>query len=148
MNIFQRIKSFLCDPGAMPSKAWHHEVLGDTSWSEDDEAWVGEYNRIQFLLSYERDSPNPPDEVVTYAIEVLAPQFDLIGRIEQLKSDSVSVFPKNLQQEIPKLELENIQFYRDKGSCFAMACLLGGEDYRAWRFDIQDNELSNLSFDS
>jgi hypothetical protein len=148
MNIFQRLKLFLCNPGAVPSEAWHHEVLGDTSWSEDDEAWVGEYNSIQFLLSYERDSPNPPDEVVAYAIAVLAPQFDLLGRFERLKADSVSGSPKNLKQEIPNLELENIQFYRGKDSCFAMACLSGGENDRAWRFDMQGHELSNLSFDS
>jgi hypothetical protein len=148
MSFFQRIKSFLCDPGADPVKDWHHETLGDAIWTEDGEAWAGSHNNIQYLLAYEGDCETPPVEVVDYALVILAPDFDLVARFEELKAQSMSGYPERLHPEIARLMIESIHLYRGKNCPEAIACLAGGEDSRSWRFDMLDTKLSNLAFDT
>jgi len=148
MSLFQKIKSFLCDPGAEPVKAWHHDTLGDATWTDDDEAWVGRHNNIQYLLAYERDCETPPVEVVDYALVILAPDFELLARFEELKAQSMSEYPERLHPESSRLVIESIHLYRGKNSRESIACLAGSEDSRSWRFDMLDTKLCHLAFDT
>jgi hypothetical protein len=148
MKFLSRIRSLLLDPGATPRSNWSHDYLGQTIWSDDEEAWSGEYNGTAFLLAYERDSETPPQEVVDYALTILTSEFELIPRLEDLKRESITKLPSRFHDELQALTLESIHFYRGTPECSAIACLKGGLDGRQWRFDMLGTELCNLNFDS
>ncbi len=148
MGILEKIKTLLFDPGATPESEYFHKALGTLTWCEEIEGWKGEYNQTKFSLGYERDSDVPPPEVVEHALEILNSSFNLAERLENLKIESLSEYEAFYHQEISKLGIDDIHFYRQKGGRVAIANLLGGSDSRVWRFHVIGTKLCNLCFDS
>jgi len=122
-------------------------VLGAMKWSEDDEAWIGEYNRFRFALSYERKR-EPALAIVEYARRTLANPQWLNDGLAQARATAPRDFGHYYIDEVNSLIFGLIHFYSYKGQSRIFAELEGGKDFRCWRIEFSEMKCEGLGFDS
>ena len=138
--------SNLFKKGEAPVPTFSDSKLGAMLWSEDDEAWLGEYRGRKFGLAYEGTSA-PRSELIAYAHEVLDDPEWLDASIAQAKQQVIKTYPEPSHDEIRSLAWGAIHFYRHKGARRIIADLEGGKDYRAWRIEYHDRQCEGIGFD-
>lgn len=92
-----------------PNKEWSDEVLGSTGWSDDDEAWQGEYQGQRFSIAYEWAS-EPDPALVSYAREILQDPPWLAMVLEGEKGGAKSEYGEYYWEEIDGLSLGGLSF--------------------------------------
>jgi hypothetical protein len=138
--------SNLFKKGEDPLPAVTDPQLGPVRWSQDDEAWLGEYKGRRFGLAYEGKSA-PTSELITYAHEVLDDSPWLDSSLAEAKQQAIKDYPESSHEEIKSLAWGAIHFYRHKGIRRIIADLDGGKDYRAWRIEYHDRQCEGIGFD-
>jgi len=101
--------------GEEPDKSCSDEVLGPLEWSEDDEAWFGEYKGAKFSVAYDR-LKQPGVEIVTYAREVLCDPGWLASTLAEAKKRARQQYGDFCSSEIDSLSFDRIHFYLHKES--------------------------------
>src|SRR5215471_11174306 len=129
--------SELFKKGEEPQPSYTDGVLGSMSWSQDDEAWFGEYNGQKFSLAYERTAA-PPDALIAYARDVLDDSAWLASTLAEAKERAKRECGASYQAEIGGLGWGRIHFYLHKGKRRIIADLDGGQDDRLWRIEYGD----------
>lgn len=139
--------SYLFDKGEEPVATYDDPKLGSMKWSEDDEAWVGEYDGIEFTLAYERESSVPIKEVLIYAAEMLGDLEWLREDLEREKQKTLKEYNEFFRDEIEALQFERINFHVRKDQRSIFAHLAGGKDYRLWRIEYSDRRCGGIGYD-
>ena len=138
---------FLLKPkGEDPRERYKDEVLGPMSWSEDDEAWAGEYKGIRFLIGYAGRSA-PTDDLLAYAREMLADPDAFLRAIDRARPAVVAQLPR-LADEIAGLRVEDVYFSRNKTGRYIFATLAGGRRDRSWRVEFAEEHCEGIGFDT
>lgn len=122
-------------------------TLGQLLWSEEDEAWFGEFDSLRFSLAYSGES-QPSAAVLDYAREMLKDAAWLAASLAQAKEDAKGEFDKFYHPEVESLSFGRIHFYIHKGKRRILAELDGGKDYRCWRIEYDDRICEGMGFDS
>ncbi|OYW70406.1 MAG: hypothetical protein B7Z37_30830 [Verrucomicrobia bacterium 12-59-8] len=91
--------------GEEPNKTWADPILGQTEWSDDDEAWCGEFEGFQFTISYEW-TREPDPALVEYAREILRSREWLIDTLIREKANAKSEYGDDLSSEIDRQSME------------------------------------------
>lgn len=133
--------------GEEPNKAWSDDLLGMTTWSDDDEAWHGEYQGQCFSIAYEWTTDPDPD-LVAYAKEILKDHTWFEQTLEKEKIAAKAEYGDELADEIQGLSIGTIGFLIQRGQNAILASLEGGQDYRAWRIEFLGREFAGIGFDS
>jgi hypothetical protein len=144
-NLFDVFKK-----GEDPDNTYTDEVLGVTTWSDEDESWHGEYRGLKFSLDYDR-LKKPTEAVIAYAREVLSDPEWLLASIAAGKEKDKARFAMYggfYAVEIDGLTIGEINFYIHKGNRRMFIELEGGRDYRAWRIEYADRNHEGIGFDS
>jgi len=132
--------------GEDPDKLCSDELLGLMKWSEDDEAWFGEYNGAKFSVAYD-GLQKPSVEVVAYAREVLGDPGWLASTLAEAKSAAKRERGDFYHSEIDSLSFGEIHFYLHQGKRRIIAHLDGGKDDRSWRIEYADRHCEGIGFD-
>ena len=122
-------------------------VLGVMKWNEDDEVWIGEYNRFQFALSYE-GKRDPTSAVIKYARETLANPQCLNDGLAQAKAAATRDFGQYYLDEANSLIFGLIHFYFYKNQPRIFAELEGERDFRCWRIEFSGTKFEGIGFDN
>ncbi len=122
-------------------------ILGQTEWSEDDEAWCGEFEGFRITISYEW-TKEPDPGLVEYAREILRSQNWLTDCLEREKTTAKSEYGDDYSREIELLEYGTIHFMLQKKIRVILADLQKGRDFRAWRIEFQDRNCIGIGFDA
>jgi hypothetical protein len=138
--------SKLFKKGEEPQQSCTDCVLGSMTWSQDDEAWFGQYGGKKFSLAYEW-TRTPPDSLITYAREVLNDAGWLASSLAQAKEMAKRDCGDPYLAEIDALTLGRIHFYLHKGKRRIIADLVGGMDDRLWRIEYDDRVCEGIGFD-
>jgi len=146
MSFISKIREAF-SPGEEPAREFVDPVLGAMRWSEDDEAWIGEYNGFCFALPYERKR-EPGSAVVDYARETLADPRWLNDGLAQARATAPRDFGQYYVDEVNSLIFGLIHFYSYKGQSRAFAELEGGRDFRCWRIEYSEKKCEGMGFDS
>ena len=137
--------------GEDPEQSCADTVLGSLLWSEDDEAWFGEFNGHKFGLSYE-GLKKPSEAVVSYAREILNDSPWLSATLAEAKKKKIEKYGRKYgdqyKSEVESLSFGRIVFYIYKGKRRIMADLEGGNEYRLWRIEYNDRNCEGIGFDS
>lgn len=143
--------SNLFKKGEDPAKPCSDGVLGLLQWSEDDEAWLGEFRGLKFSLAYE-GLKQPSDVVITYAREILSDSSWLSSTLAEAKIKQIKKYGRNLSElhrsEVESLSFGTICFYVYKSKRRIIADLEGGKEYRAWRIEYSDRQCDGIGFDT
>ena len=138
---------FLLKPkGEDPQERYEDEVLGAMSWSEDDEAWAGEYKGFRFLIRYEGQS-TPTDDLLAYARETLGDPGSFLEAIDREKRTMIARYPR-LADEIAGLRVEDAYFSRNKAGRYLFTGLAGGQRDRSWRVEFTEKHCEGIGFDT
>lgn len=138
--------SDLFKKGEAPDTPCANEVLGSMKWSEEDEAWLGEFNSARFSLAYE-GMKQPSAMLVTYAREVLNDRQWLASSLADAKGRAKRQYGDFYFSEIDSLSIGRIHFYIHKGQRRIIAELDGGKDDRLWRIEYADRDCEGIGFD-
>jgi len=138
--------SELFKKGEDPDNSWSDEVLGLMEWSEDDEAWFGEFKGTKFSVAYER-MKRPSDTVVAYAREVLSDPSWLASSLAGAKSRAKEAHDDFYFSEIDSLSFGRIHFYLHEEKRRILADLHGGKDDRLWRIEYSERRCEGIGFD-
>ena len=130
-----------------PERNYSDPVLGPLEWSEEEEAWLGDFNAHQFSLEYD-GSPRASEQVVAYAREFLADPQWVEASLAEAKAAARDEYAPSYDPEIDALTFGRIHFYIHKRNRRVFAQLLGGHDYRAWRIEYADRQCEGIGFDS
>ena len=133
--------------GEEPIPEFVDPVLGAMKWSEDDEAWIGEYNGFRFALSYERKR-EPALAIVEYARRTLANPQWLNDGLAQARAAAPRDFGQYYLDEAQSLIFGLIHFLSYKGQSRIFAELEGGRDLRCWRIEYSEMKCEGMGFDS
>jgi hypothetical protein len=139
--------SELFKKGEEPQRSYTDAVLGSMTWSQDDEAWFGQFGAKKFSLAYER-MKTPPDLLLTYAREVLSDSAWLASSLAEAKEGAKREYGEFYLAEIEILTLGRIRFYLHKGRRRIIADLEGGKDDRLWRIEYVDRDCEGIGFDN
>lgn len=120
--------------------------LGVVRWSEDDNAWLGEYENRSFGLGDEGQS-TPTSELIDYARSVLSDLEWLDGSLADVKRELMEKLPASCHEEINSLAWGSIHFFRRDGIRRIFAELDGGQNDRAWRIEFRDRTCEGIGFD-
>ena len=140
--------SKLFSAGEEPERFVSDQVLGQMEWSQDDGAWIGEYNGFKFGLAYEREKRVLVDPLVAYAREILNDPAWLASTLAAAKAAARKEYGKFYEAEIDGLSFGLIDFYLFRGKRRIIASLEGGRDYRCWRIEYADRTCEGIGFDS
>ncbi len=133
--------------GEDPVERYEDDVLGPMVWSEDDEAWTGEYGGVKYLIAYGQQA-RPTDELLEYAREVLSDLSTFLGSVQLAKQSAAAKSPW-LAGEIAGLQVEILYFYTHKGAKRILADLAGGDErYRSWRAEFKGTDCEGIGFDT
>jgi hypothetical protein len=138
--------SELFKKGEEPQQSYTDGVLGPMAWSQDDEAWFGQYRGQKFSRAYERTNV-PPDSLISYAREVLNDAGWLASSLAQAKEIAKRDCGDPYLAEVAALTLGRIHFYLHKGKRRIIADLDGGKDVRRWRIEYADRVCEGIGFD-
>lgn len=140
-----RLKDFLLSPPD-PKPTYHHDVLGDMNFSEDDEAWVGFLDCIPLSVAYTAQS-EPDPVLIGYGLSLLQDRAWLEAEIENA-GRQFALQDTFYQDEVRGLKIGKIYVDRRKGVNSALIDLTGGRDYRAWRVEFKERVCEGMGFDS
>jgi hypothetical protein len=132
--------------GEEPKHSFTDGVLGLMTWSQDDEAWFGQYSGKKFSLAYE-STKTPPETLTTYAREVLSDSAWLASSLGEAKEKAKQECGDFYVAEIEALRLGRVHFYLHKGRRKIIADLDGGKDGRLWRIEYSDTTCEGIGFD-
>lgn len=132
--------------GEEPNKTWADPILGQTEWSDDAEAWCGEFGGFRFTISYER-TWEPDPGLVGYAREILRSREWLVDTLIREKTTAKSEYGGDLSSEIDRLEYGTIHFMVQRKERVIFAGLGEGGDGRAWRIEFIERSCSGIGFD-
>ena len=130
-----------------PDTNYSDPVLGPLEWSEDDEAWLGDFNSLRFSLAYD-GAPRASEQVVAYAREFLADPQWLAASLAEAKKGAKDEYAPFYDPEIDALSFGRIHFHLYKHKRRIFAELEGGRDFRAWRIEFADRHCEGIGFDS
>ena len=133
--------------GEEPNKTWADPILGQTEWSDDDEAWCGEFEGFRFSISYEWTG-EPDPALVEYAREILRSREWLLDTLIREKITAKTLYGDDLSSEIDRLEYGTIHFMLQKKERVIVAGLGEDGDGRAWRIEFMERSCSGIGFDS
>jgi hypothetical protein len=142
--------SSLFKKGEDPDRYCSDPVLGPLSWSEEDEAWLGEFNGLKFSLPYSR-LRQPSETAVAYAREVLSDPEWLYSTLAEEKRRRIEKYGPKIAElhgaEVRSLSFGRIHFFIRKGRRI-LADLEGGKDFRCWRIEYADKQCHGIGFDT
>lgn len=145
------ILSSLFKKGEDPDKNCSDPVLGPLTWSEDDEAWFGEYNGLRFGLSYTGLS-QPSERATAYAREILRDAQWLHSTLTDEKNKRIEKLGPKLAElhgpEVRSLSFGRLHFFIRRGEGCIFADLEGGKDFRCWRIEYTDKQCDGMGFDT
>lgn len=140
-----RLKDSLFSPPE-PRPTYHHDVLGDMNFSEDDEAWAALLNGITLFIAYTAQS-EPDPVLIEYGISLVKERAWLESEIESA-AHQFALRDAFYQNEVRGLKIGGIYVDRRKGINSALVDLTGGRDYRAWRLEFTERICMGMGFDS
>ena len=138
--------SDLFKKGEDPEASCFDEVLGEMNWSEDDEAWAGQFNGHEFVLAYEYES-KPIGPLVVYARQVMGDPAWLEATLFEAKKKAEDYYGKQYMSEISSLRFGVIHFSCGKHGLRIIADLEGGLADRCWRIEYADMNCEGIGFD-
>jgi hypothetical protein len=128
-----------------PLERYNDDGLGLMVWSEDDEAWGGEYGGIKYLIGYDSQA-TPRSDLLAYARSILDDVPQLKNKIEQAKEIAIAE-NAGLAKEITLLRIESVFFYHHKERRRILASLAGGLKNRLWRVEFEEDKFEGIGFD-
>ncbi len=132
--------------GEDPLPRYEDDFLGPMSWSEDDEAWAGEYGGIRYLIAYERGA-TPTSEALAHARMVLADPGVFLAAIERAKGTEAVERPW-FSEEIAGLRIGEVYFYCSRSKRSILIDLPGGKEDRSWRVEFGEEGCEGIGFDT
>ena len=130
-----------------PPARLHHPEFGTLVYSSEDEEYAITYNGHTYLISLGKDG-KISEHIFDYLRDLDARSSDIEAWLASSKEQMIKDWPLH-KDEINGLKIESLCLSDFKGKymcCFIT--LSGGEDYRAWRFEIRGLNPVGLGFDS
>ena len=140
------ILQLLFPPSQDPEKLYHHDILGDLRYWEDDEAWFGMFDNVFVSIAYEGQS-QPDPSLIEYAVSLVQDKVGLKAEIERQSNQFISE-NQSYTDEVRGLIMSVLQVYKKKGINRALIELTGGFDYRVWRLEFTGRTCDGIGFDS
>ncbi len=131
-----------------PQREFDAGALGMLRWSDDDEAWRGMFNGVEFFVFPDESRDTQPGEALRYAESILM-SFDwLKDAVESKKTTYVFEHPQ-FASELQNLGIESLSFSVHKKKGRYLNCQLGyGSPDRFWTLDFHDRKCSGIGFDT
>jgi hypothetical protein len=140
--------SWLFDPGGPePVVRVDDPTFGPLVWSEDDEAWVGEYGGYEIAIGYS-GAAAPAPELLAYARKFLGPNGATFARILAEERAAHAHEFKRWAAEFAGLQVGMLGFGMSKRGLGCFVNLLGGEPERWWRVEFDGMKCMGFGFDT
>jgi len=130
-----------------PIKEVRHHTLGLMRFEDDDESWIGKYNEIEYLISYDKEEL-PNSNLLEYASNKLTNMTWLEDSLVQAKKKAKLEYNSKLELEIEELEYKNIMFYKFKNSMNILAQLSDDNGDRLWRIEFSNENCDGIGCDT
>ena len=123
MKLTKFLQSLFEEPPP-PAKIYHHDLLGDMQYIEDDEAWIGVFNGLRVSVAYEGGS-EPDSWLIEYAISLVVDRAWLEAAIVEASNKYLTKHP-SYTDEVRGLVIDLIQIYNNESIRSAFIELKGG----------------------
>lgn len=142
------IVDFLFKRREKPQQEVDAGKLGLLHWSDDDAAWKGKFNEIEFFVAPDSPLETMPGEALVYAESILMNLEWLKETIEREKINYSSNNPQ-FKSELQNLGIESLDFSIHKNKGRYLNCQLGyGLSDKFWSADFHDRKFTGIGFDS
>lgn len=140
--------SWLFGPrGPEPVSRVDDPVFGSLVWSDDDEAWVGEYGGYCIAISYSGAAEPAPD-LLAYAREFLGVDGAAFTRNLAVARKAHAHEFKQWASEFAGLQAEMLSFIVSKRGMLCFVNLGEGERDRSWRVEFDGIRCEGFGFDT